>query len=39
MAKQGFYEIRTYENLGRDFTVTNFGFDTMHKKTEEIEPA
>lgn len=32
MAKCGFYEIRTFETLSRDFSVTHTNFESLFKK-------
>ncbi len=36
MAKCGFYEIRTFETLSRDFSVTHTHFESLLKKPEEL---
>lgn len=35
MARQGFFEIRTFETLSRDFMVNQVGYDTIVKKSSE----
>ena len=37
MARQGFYEIRTYETLARDFMVSSYGYDSFHKEEQKQE--
>jgi hypothetical protein len=40
MAKQGFYEIRTFETLSRDYGTNHTHFEPLFKKAvdEEVQP-
>jgi hypothetical protein len=38
MAKCGFYEIRTFETLSRDYGVSHTHFESLLKKEEEPKP-
>ena len=35
MASCGFYDIRTFECLSRDYNVTQFGYDSLFKEETE----
>ena len=39
MAKSGFYEIRTFETLSRDYGVNHTHFESLIKKEDEPKPA
>lgn len=39
MAKSGFYEIRTFETLSRDYGVNHTHFESLIKKEEQDKPA
>lgn len=39
MAKSGFYEIRTFETLSRDYGVNHTHFESLIKKEEEPKQA
>lgn len=38
MARCGFYEIRTFETLSRDFSTNGVTFDSLTKKSQAAEP-